>query len=230
MEMFKFSYNSLLPFLNSKDEVIVFTGIDIGKQSGFTTKSLIIEQKFNSTLDILIKKLEVMLDIPDSEECCVVDIDTEFTNKPTFHPEYPMFHQRETKMHMYLDSHFSENTKKPDSQSCLDQLENFTKQELDVTQYYWREYYVYNTGMIYLPIKNRKIMINQAISMINYINSDSFPRYRQRKNFNRLDEQTAISFIANLHYGYGKNTDIKTASHFLNHYWLQKDKNKIWWN
>jgi len=230
MEMFKFSYNSLLPFLNSKDEVIVFTDMDIGKQSGFTTKSLIIEQKFNSALDIMIKKLEVMLDIPDSEECCLVDIDTEFTNKPTFHPEYPMFHKREPKMHPCLNSIFSENKKRTDSQASLDQLEKFTQQELNITQYYWKEYRVYNAGFIYLPKKNRKIMINQAISMINYINSDSFPRYRQRKNFNRLDEQMAISFIANLYYGYGKNTDIKTASHFLNHYWQQKAKNKIWWN
>jgi hypothetical protein len=145
-------------------------------------------------LAILIEKLYILKNHSIDEEICYVDIDTEFNQNMQnyiFDLSKPIMHAKEYNL--------------------FNNYRHINKIFEAMNKNYDKDFYMFNSGIIYIP-KNMRIQIAQkAIDLVIKMNN-----YDENLRIcNRLDEQIAISFYINKYY---KN-NINILEKCVQHYW-----------
>jgi hypothetical protein len=142
-------------------------------------------------LNILIEKLYILLNHDENEEICFVDLDTLFKDNSSnfkFDLNIPILYDAECRLL---------NTRN---------LRNFFKvMNYNIDDNYW----MFNSGFIYIPLNMRKKIAKEAIDLVIDMNNYSDELRCARD----IDEQIAISII--IYKYYGKN--IKLFKDYLIH-------------
>ena len=143
-------------------------------------------------LNILIEKIYILLNHNPIEEIIFVDLDTEFNENIQnyqFNYDKPILYSNENTLlnQRSLESFFSMINYNVDSQSRM-----------------------FNSGIIYIPLKNRKIIAQESLDLVLLMNKFS-DKLRLAKD---LDEQISISIII---YKYYKE-NILFLNSYVKHY------------
>jgi hypothetical protein len=166
-------------------------------------------QREYSGLDIssvVAQKLFILRDYDQTKEFTLIDIDTEFINDPNFDSntptiwniEYPLISARNLDTLMPL----------------------ITFEEIGVE--FNLNMTMKNTGLIYVPKKDRKEISEKAIWLVDYLNNGKHKP--EDRVCNKLDEQISLSILLEFFY-----PSINTAEWFLNHYWANKMDGIKWY-
>tara|TARA_Y100001980_G_C14460860_1_gene242799 strand:+ start:271 stop:852 length:582 start_codon:yes stop_codon:yes gene_type:complete len=185
------------------ENAIIFK--DIGKLKhdfGRINKHVTIKNSYR--LNILIEKIYILLNHSLSENIVFIDIDNVI--------------QRNIPLQIFNNSNIILSEKEDNNLLNIRNLKNaFDEININIDN----TTPSYNSGFIYIPSKDRKIIAQEVINMIIYMN-----KYDDKKRIAKdLDEQIALSAIA---YKYYKN-NIKTMNAYTKHFWSDVMNNINYW-
>lgn len=159
-------------------------------------------------LDILVEKIVVLRDFPESEECVLLDLDTKvladflglFDTRPVMGiREYPLLSERN--LHKVLPF--------------------MPFEEMGIR---WNpDFFMYNSGFLFIPSKVRRQLCEKALLIVDRMNA-MFPGGERYGN--GLDEQIAFSIAIQDHF----QQNIQTVEgQYFKHFWPESMAGETWW-
>jgi hypothetical protein len=178
--------------------------------NGYIAKPISYHRPFTGLIKILVEKIFILKDFSDDEEVVLLDVDTVFKQYVDDNTwgSIPILWSAE-----YYITQFRN----------LDKiLPSLPWYEIDIN--FDTSYIMYNTGVVYIPKKERKEICRKALWITDRLNDGKDPEFRYG---NKLDEQIGLSIAICDRYLYKEGIFI--SNQIIDHFWESKAKGEKWW-
>lgn len=178
--------------------------------NGYISKSISYHRPFTGLIKILVEKIFILLDFPDDQDVVLLDVDTAFKSytDDSVWGSIPILWSAEYYITQWRN---------------LDKiLPSLPWYEVDIK--FDTSYIMYNTGVVYIPKKERKEICRKALWITDRLNDGKDPEFRYG---NKLDEQIGLSIAICDRYLYKEGIFI--SNQIIDHFWESKAKGEKWW-